>query len=175
MITIEINEAAITAALQDTMAALTDMSPIMNKVGAVMRDQTEDRFATGKAPDGTPWAPRSPATIAAYAARAKKPGGQKSWGGVLHYSGQLANNIFHKYGPDFAEVGSAEPYASTMQFGAAAGAFGAFIGKDKLGRDHVHSIPWGDIPARPFLGVSEDDQAEILDTISDALAAALGD
>lgn len=32
---------------------------------------------------------------------------------------------------------------------------------------------WGDIPARPFLGLSTQDESDILDTISEALAAAL--
>ena len=59
-----------------------------------------------------------------------------------------------------------------MQFGAAQGQFGAFIGKDKLGRDHFHAIPWGDIPARPFLGLAEEDRTNILATIAEHLAMA---
>jgi len=33
-------------------------------------------------------------------------------------------------------------------------------------------IPWGDIPARPFLGLSDEDRSGILDIVSEALAAA---
>lgn len=158
MISVQINEAEITAALQAAISSLADLSPIMNKVGALMRDQAEDRFGEGKDPSGASWAPRSPATLAAYERRAKKAGGVASWGGVLHYSGELGGNIFHEFGPDFAQVGSAEPYAAMMQFGGAKSAF-----------PHL----WGDIPARPFLGISDDDRAEILDVISDALDAQL--
>ena len=39
------------------------------------------------------------------------------------------------------------------------------IGIDKRGRRHFHSIPWGDIPAWPFLGISDEDE--------DALMAAI--
>ena len=64
-----------------------------------------------------------------------------------------------------------------MQFGATAGEFGAHIGKDKLGRDHIHSIPWGNIPARPFIGLSDEDQTNIAAEIAEWLegAANVGD
>jgi phage gpG-like protein len=54
-----------------------------------------------------------------------------------------------------------------MQFGAAQGEFGARIGKDKNGRDFFTTIPWGDIPARPFLGVGPDDENAIIQDIED--------
>ena len=59
-------------------------------------------------------------------------------------------------------------YAAVMQLGAAQGEFGARIGKDKNG-------PWGDIPARPFLGVGPTDRENILETITEYLATAAGD
>ncbi|MHB8921670.1 MAG: phage virion morphogenesis protein [Halothiobacillus sp.] len=45
-----------------------------------------------------------------------------------------------------------------QQFGAAEGAFG----ETTTG----HPIPWGDIPARPFIGLSDKDEAEILNIIT---------
>lgn len=173
MITVEINEDQITAALADALSRLDDMSQIMNAVGGMMRDQTKDRFAEHRAPDGSVWAARSPVTLAAYDRRAKQDGGVKSWGGVLHYSGQLGGNIHHSYGPDFAEVGSSEPYAAAMQFGAVKGSLGAYWYTSKTGKSVDASSPWGTIPARPFLGISDANSTDILDLISDALAAAL--
>lgn len=157
MITVEINDARITAALAKAAAMLTDMSGLMADVAVRMVDQTDKRFAEGKAPDGVPWAARRPATIAAYDRRAKK-GGQAAWGSVLHYSEQLSNNINSDFGPDFAQVGSPEPYAAMMQFGGTKAAFPNL---------------WGNIPARPFFGLSEQDETDIMDTISEALADAL--
>ena len=55
------------------------------------------------------------------------------------------------------------------------GQFGARIGKDKNGRDFFMTIPWGDIPARPFLGVGPTDRENILETITEYLATAAGD
>ena len=173
MFTVEINDADITAALAAAVSHLSDLSPVMNAVGAMMRDQTEDRFAEHSAPDGTGWAARSPTTLALYARRATQPGGVKTWGGLLHYSGQMAGNIHHSFGPDFAEVGSPEPYAAAMQFGAVKGALGAYWYTSKTGKTVEGSSPWGNIPARPFLGLSDANRTDILDLISDALAAAL--
>ena len=70
-----------------------------------------------------------------------------------------------------------EGQAAVMQFGAEQGEFGAFIGKDSKGRDHLHHIPWGDIPARPFLGFSEEDRTSFIAQIEDWLesTAAGGD
>ncbi len=58
------------------------------------------------------------------------------------------------------EIGSPSIYAGTHQFGAAKGAFGS--------TSKGAPIPWGDIPARPFLGLSDADEADIRDLI-DAL------
>ena len=158
MITVEIKDAEVQAMLQRVSDVLADMSPVMNEIGAYLRDQAEDRFATGKAPDGTPWTPRSAATLKNYERRAKKPGGQASWGGVLRYSGQLANSLFHQYGPDWTRIGSPEPYAAMMHFGGT-----------KSQWPHL----WGDIPARPFLGMSDEDKQGVMDIATEALQAAL--
>lgn len=168
MIKIEINDAAITAALAELAAKLTDMTPIMQDIGEGLTASTKDRFAKGVAPDGTAWAKNSPVTLA----RKKDTRplfGSTPAGAALH------SQIFYEAGQDYVEVGSNKVYAAVQQFGAEKGAFGAFIGKDKLGRDHFHSIPWGDIPARPFLGVSEDDETEILESIRGALSGFVGD
>ena len=158
MITIEINDALISAALASAISQLGDMTNVMEQVALTMRDQTKDRFGEHQAPDGTPWAARSAATLAAYDRRAKKVGGLGAWGGILRYGGQLSGNIASASGPDFAEVTSPEPYAAMMQFGGTKAAF-----------PHL----WGDIPARPFFGLSDENETDILDTISEALAAAL--
>ena len=59
------------------------------------------------------------------------------------------------------EVGSTRIYAGAHQFGARRGA----CGTNKKGAP----IPWGDIPARPFLGVSDADKKTILEIINKRL------
>jgi phage virion morphogenesis protein len=143
---------------------MADMSDVMNDIGQTLVANTKARFAAQESPDGTKWAQRSEATLARYA----KLG--RPFGGILHYTGDMRSFISHSYGPRSTEVGSNAIYAAAMQFGAAQGAFGAFIGKDKRGRDHFHTIPWGNIPARPFLGLSAKDRVDILDILGDWLA-----
>jgi phage virion morphogenesis protein len=71
-------------------------------------------------------------------------------------------NFHIEYGQDYALVGTNIKYAAVQQFGAKAGAFGATRRGGK--------IPWGDIPARPFMGISGDDRSAILDIIRKYLA-----
>ena len=59
--------------------------------------------------------------------------------------------INHKAGRDFVEIGSPKEYAAMQQFGGQKSKF-----------PHL----WGDIPARPFLGISDRDQKSVLDIIS---------
>lgn len=65
-------------------------------------------------------------------------------------------------GPEAAIVGSPEIYAATHQFG-------------RLARPG-QGLPFGAaaIPARPFIGLSDEDEAEILDIVEDRLRRAAG-
>jgi phage virion morphogenesis protein len=168
LIRIDIDDDAVTAALANMSTGVTDMTPVMNRIGAALVASTKARIAAGVTPEGTAFAPRSQVTLDRYART-----GQKHGPHPLTMDGYMAAGIAHQYGPDYAEVGSNAIQAAVMQMGAAQGQFGAHIGKDKLGRDHFHSIPWGDIPARPFLGLSEDDRNDVLDIIGEWLEAAL--
>lgn len=174
MISIEYNDPEVTAALGRLAGLLDDMSPAMSEIGLFLVRTSKARFGSETDPDGNPWAPRSPVTIAHY----QRLG--ISYGGILHQSGQLGGNIFHSFGPDWTRVGSPEPYAGTMQFGAEQGQFGAHIGRTKTSdkrpnsQDYFMLSPWGDIPARPYLGVSEEDHSGILDIIAEQIGNAMG-
>lgn len=145
----------------------TRLKPAMQDIGEYLVHSTKQRFATSTAPDGTPWAPNSETTLINML---RKRGGlskrrTKTGGRTLTKKGQarlaakkplvgesrrLGNEIHYRATNEGVEVGSALEYATTQQFGAEKGSFTG--GK----------TPWGDIPARPFLGVSEADRAQIL-------------
>ena len=57
-------------------------------------------------------------------------------------------------------------YATTHQFGALKGQFGFAAFDTRAG---AFEIPWGDIPARPFLGISADTEGQVVDAIGDLL------
>jgi len=73
----------------------------------------------------------------------------------------LRSSFFRDYGPDFVELGTNKIYSAVMQFGAAKGAFGT--------NARGGSIPWGNIPARPFLGISDQDRLNIAGIVEEWL------
>lgn len=135
MIRIEVKDDEVTAALAALSARLANMTPVMQEVGEFLVASTKDRFGRSEAPDGSKWAPKSPVTEG----RDRRP--------LFGPSGKLSQQIFAVPGPTSVEVGSNRIQAAMMQFGGTRAAYA-----------HL----WGDIPARPFLGVSETDRAGIL-------------
>lgn len=160
MITIEIKNDGISAGLQRALDALTNTQPLMNQLGEYLVESTKQRFPTGRAPDGSVWAPKSPVTLERYRRNGDKADGRPLFGP----SSALSNNISAQAGPDVVEWGSDRVYAAVQQFGAAQGAFG------RTSRNGP--IPWGNIPARPFLGLSAEDEVAVLDIIADYVATA---
>ncbi len=146
---------------------ITDTTPVMRLIGEIVRESVMSNFESGRSPQGMNWKPSR---------RAAKEGGM-----TLIDSAILRNSINYKAGPDRVTVGTPVEYAATHQFGAAAGSFGtvaarvkAHVRKLRSGKQyqvkaHVRRqrLPWGDIPARPFLGVREEDWPEIRESILD--------
>jgi phage virion morphogenesis protein len=163
MIRVDLTEDQITAALERLSRSLTNLAPVMQDIGELMVRSTKVRFTEGRAPDGNAWLPKSATTIAAYQAR----GDRVDFRPLFGPSGRLSSEIFYEVGADGAsvEIGSNMIYSAVMQFGAAQGAFGATA--------RGSPIPWGPIPARPFLGVSEEDRSNILAAIDEWLEAAV--
>lgn len=143
MITIEIKDDQITAALDGLVAHLGDMTQVMRAIGELLQDSTNQRFQRSEAPDGSTWAAKSPVTRG----DDRRP--------LYGPSGILNTTIALDLGPDHLELGTNTPYGAMMQFGGSKEAF-----------PHL----WGDIPARPFLGISEDDRSGILETAEEWLA-----
>jgi phage virion morphogenesis protein len=156
--TVTVDDAAVHAALRRLRQHTDDLGPALHKIGELLVDSIQDRFASASAPDGTPWAANSPVTIARYLGlsqgkeRAAKAAGKKPLTGK---SGALRSQIHHQVTGNVLEVGSTMEYAAMQQFGG-----------QKSDFPHL----WGDIPARPFLGISDSDRAGIAQTITDYLA-----
>lgn len=143
-------------------AAQADRSELMQDLGELLMQSTKDRFPTGQAPDGTPWAPKSQATLDSYRSReARKRNASVPFRPLFGPSGRLSSEIFYEAGPQSVEIGSALIYAAVMQEGAEKGAFGSMA--------NGSPIPWGDIPARPFLGLSPDDETNVQATVEEWL------
>lgn len=159
MVDVIINEDSFSPLLDRLAAHLSDMTPVMQDLGELLVQQTKDRFPTGTAPDGSRWAPKSPATLAAYGARKSNRVDRRPLFGP---SGRLSSEIFYQASATGVEWGSGLIYSAVMQFGAARGAFGTAA--------NGTPIPWGAIPARPFIGLSDDDAAAVVALLEDWLA-----
>lgn len=161
MITLEIKNDQITPALQRIDAAMGNPLELFQDLGKYLVESTLQRFPTGRAPDGSVWAPKSPTTLAAYGARKTNRLDTRPLFGP---SGLLSQNIFSQAFPDRVEWGSDRVYAAVQQFGAGKGAFGQ--------TSRGGPIPWGNIPARPFLGISAEDEPLMLDIVSEWISNA---
>lgn len=157
MFRVVFNGAPITQALREAQERLADMTPLYRSIGDALVDSTEDRFMAAITPDGRAWAPKRPSTIERYA-RMGQRGLTKP---LLGPSGRLSNEIVKSYSRTEVEVGSNLEYSGVMQEGAAKGQFGA----DRRGRP----IPWGNIPARVWLGLSDEDERNIVDIVDEHL------
>ena len=154
MIRIEFNDRDVNTALSGLQLLLGDLTQVMEEIGLHLVQSTEDRFDAQTSPAGVPWAKKKQSTI-----DRQTKGKRGADPRPLHYELFLSQQIFHQAGPDFAEVGSNRVYAAMMHFGGQ---------KEKF--PHL----WGDIPARPFLGLSEEDRGAILEIVAEWFTRASG-
>ena len=149
--------------------ASSDLGPVMRDLGEELTTTTRQRFVDQEGPDGKKWAPLTETTK-----KRKKRNRDK----VLTESGHLSGSINYRAASGHVLIGSTRIYAGTHQFGAKKGSFGshqfsAIAGPFK-GTTYKNLIPWGDIPARPFLGLSDKDRDLVLEVLETHLARAAG-
>lgn len=142
---INVNSEAVEQAINDLLNKGEDLTAPMKSIGEAMINRTQQRFRDKQAPDGTPWTENSPVT------RQRKGHGRVLEGA----SNELAKQFSHSASSDGVEWGSLMIYAAMQQYGGSKAAF-----------PHL----WGDIPARPFLGLSDDDEDEVLAILSSHLS-----
>lgn len=152
-VTLTVEDEGVVNRLQQLLAQTGDLRPAFRDIGAYLLRAERARFAAQTDPQGRPWAPLSPVTVA----RKRKNKGLK-----LVLDGYLKDTMRYQITPTSIEFGTDRKYGATHQFGARKGEFGA--------TRRGGPIPWGDIPARPFLGLSGADRGEILDIIGEHIA-----
>lgn len=131
-----------------------DTKGIMNTLAEGIRTSTVERFSAEKSPEGKKWKPST---------RALDEGGK-----TLTKTTRLKSSIHAESGAAGFAVGTNTVYAATHQFGASRTVrankkkcLKFQIGKRWVSAKEVQV----NIPARPFLGVSEEDHQEIQDTL----------
>ncbi|WP_051249153.1 phage virion morphogenesis protein [Inquilinus limosus] len=158
-ISTRVDSAVVQAALGRVSERMTNARGLYDNIGAAMVVSTQARFEREQAPDGSPW-PKS--------LRALIEGGN-----TLRLSGRLYQSITHLADDHGVEWGSDVEYARIHQMGGtivpkAAGALHFKLPGD-LGWRMAASVK---MPARPYLGIDDDDTAEIVAQAEDWLAIA---
>lgn len=141
------------------------MGPALREIGEVLAETTKQRFASSRGPDGTVWAPNSDVTLLRYVQAFGGLGKRRAGGGrnltakgtrrlaakkpLIGETRSLSSTITYQVAGDSVTVGTPMIYGGVQQFGAKKRQFGG-------------KAPWGDIPARPFLGISLEDRGHIL-------------
>lgn len=140
----------------------------MEAIGALAKESVRTNFAEGGRPDK--WDPP------------KYRNGQP-----LRDTGRLMNSIGKQVDGNKIYVGTNVVYAAVHHFGAKKGSFGTFVhmvkthqrrATEAFGKQlkfpvwatvpaHARevSLPWGDIPARPFMLLQDEDVADINDLL----------
>lgn len=142
---------------------LQSPSTMYKDMGEYLVFANQNRFKTSTAPDGSKWQANSQTTYMNILGQGHtKKDGTLSKKGInrvmskrpLVLSGTLRDQIHYQISGDLLLVGSSMIYAAAQHFGAKKGSFGK-------------GAPWGDIPAREFLGISVTDEAELTNIVED--------
>jgi len=136
-----LGEKAITKALNTMLSRGLDLTPVFYEMGEHLLESTQNRMSKEVSPDGQAWEPLSINTI-----EQKDLTNQSEK--ILRGYGTLADMLSYQISGNQLMFGSSMEYAATHQFG----------------RESAN------IPARPFLGVSGEDETEIIDILRSHLS-----
>ncbi|MHA7915505.1 phage virion morphogenesis protein [Alloalcanivorax xenomutans] len=177
---IEWDHAEASAALGTAVERLDNPAPLFQSIIEYLTRIHRARFRAQTAPDGTPWAPLSPA----YQRRKHKNRNR-----ILTLRGYLSGTLRGQYDDTGLEFGTDRPYGAAHQFGAeiqrAASVRELYFRRTRNGEIGNRFVKRGKsnfaqlvkvkahmirIPARPWLGTNDDQDNHILEITQDYLA-----
>ena len=170
--TLEFDAVAALAVVNEAAAALADPAPMLRDIGEYLLIAHDQRFASQASPDGTPWQALSPAYL-----KRKKKNRDK----ILVLDGFLKNTLRYQVNPNELLFGTNRIYGAMMHFGGsidiAARSQQAYfrqdgktgdVGNQFVSKRKSNFAQWVtigaytiQIPARPWLGISDDDNYAI--------------
>lgn len=155
-ITVQLDSAPVNQLLGQIEQAGLDLTPVFKNIGEILLNSTRRRFEVGMGPLGEQWAVNSDVTLANKRDTRPLIGDTRSLSTQINYQSD-ANHVL---------LGSLMEYGGTQHFGAKKGQYG----QTRYGVP----LPWGDIEARPYIGLSSEDEEDIIDMLSNHLAKAAG-
>ncbi|TXN60894.1 phage virion morphogenesis protein [Methylobacterium sp. WL6] len=196
-IKIVVSDAEIAAGLKRLVDTGRDLRPAMDAIGGALLTSTQQRFERKAGPDGGAWAPFAPSTLKRMPDRRKPPELLRDRGRLYSSltfaagddSVEVGTNVvyaaIHQFGGDIVmpeRQGSAT--FVTVRQGAGVTKDGKRVGsrlrfakastRAKSKETKAFTVPAHTIriPARPYLGISDADKAEILAILADELGEA---
>lgn len=171
-VTLEFDAVAALAVVNEVAAALADPAPMLRDIGEFLLIAHDQRFASQASPDGTPWQALSPAYL-----KRKKKNRDK----ILVLDGFLKNTLRYQVNNNELLFGTNRIYGAMMHFGGsidvAARSQQAYfrqdgktgdVGNQFVSKRKSNFAQWVtigaytiQIPARPWLGISDDDNYAI--------------
>jgi phage virion morphogenesis protein len=140
MFEFSMDNSRILAKFNELLQKTGDVSPAFRKIGETLKESTQNRFESTTAPDGTAWASNKPSTLE-----------HKNGSRPLTDGGTLGDTIDYQLrGDDTLLIGSPAEQAAMMQFGGTKSEFPNL---------------WGDIEGRAFLGISDEDETDMLNIL----------
>lgn len=135
--------------LSALQARLSNLTPLMEDIGSSLETSSSQRFESKTAPDGKRWPALAAATVRHRIRKGRDPRD------MLQFSGDLRRSLNYRASADQVVIslggaGNSTKYARAHQFGARINRVGVRVGGYVI-----------NIPARPVLGISRDDEAEI--------------
>ena len=151
---IELDDEVLRRTLRELPERATNLAPALKDIGEHLQESTDRRFDRRESPDGTPWDP-----VSERYARRKQRGkaapsgrsGDRRPENVLELTRDMRTTLRYQILGDELLFGSDRVYAATHQFGDGS----------------------RNIPARPFLGLSDENNESIRDILNDHLQSAL--
>lgn len=152
-IEVEIRDEVVVRAFQRLEGVMDNTTPVMAAIGTGLVGSTHRRFLTQTDPEGAPWVALNPDY------RAMKRNSR-----ILTETGRLRDSMTSRPGPDQVVVGTNVISAAVHQFGATIVPRNAshLVFRLASGVVLAKSVT---VPARSFLGINDDDEEMIADTV----------
>lgn len=160
-ITVTIEDARVRRAFARLARTMENTRPVMERIGTGLVASVERRFVSQTDPDGNAWAALNPG----YAS-------DKRNSRILTESGRLRGSINKNVGSDQVRVGTNTPYAAIHQFGGTITPKSASHLMFRIGGGFA-KVTSVTLPARPYLGISEEDHRMIGEVVEGFVARAV--
>ncbi|MGE7992543.1 phage virion morphogenesis protein [Pseudomonas sp. NPDC089554] len=173
MLDVTIDASVVGRELELLAERLGSLRTPLNDIAEYLHMSVDARARRQVAPDGSPWAPLSPRTLA------RKKGNK-----TLRESGALLDTLRHQVSNDELQFGTDRPYGALHQFGGKVDHAarsqqvyfkekGGVVGNRFVKKRQSNFSQWVthgarsvEMPARPYLGLSSEDETEILEIVA---------